>query len=144
MTSEPVTCGPAGRRGGVLAQCALFSLLMLAAYLTIASGAAICNAPDVWLVAAAAAGICWGTGIIALATSSALGGPDMALLSMLVGLFVRMFVPLVVCAIVYARGGVLAHAGLAYYVLIFYMVSLAIETRYLVTQLRKCAAPGNH
>jgi hypothetical protein len=117
----------------------LFTLVMTTGYLAVGSVASLLHAPDPWTTAAVAAAICWAPGLLALAISALFPGPEMALFNMLVGMFVRMFVPLGVCLMIYARRGVLVDAGLVFYVLIFYMISLAIETGFLVRQLQTVA-----
>ena len=54
----------------------------------------------------------------------------------LLGMFARMGIPLLVCIIVYLRGGRLAEAGFVYYLLVFYFVTLVVETVLLVGNAR--------
>jgi hypothetical protein len=46
----------------------------------------------------------------------------------LLGMFPRMGIPLAVCMIAYLKGGALADAGFVYYILVFYFVTLVVET----------------
>ena len=50
----------------------------------------------------------------------------------LLGMFPRMGIPLAVCMVVYLQGGRLAEAGFVYYILVFYFVTLVVETVLLV------------
>ncbi len=51
----------------------------------------------------------------------------------LLGMLPRLGIPLTVVLAFYVRGGWLADAGLVYYILVFYFVTLAVETTLLVS-----------
>lgn len=78
--------------------------------------------------AALAALFCLTGALMALIASHALRGPQFALLAMFVGMAARMGVPLFLGVALHLRGGPLAEAGLLYYLLVFYPVTLAVET----------------
>jgi len=79
--------------------------------------AAVLAAVVVWLASAA------GTAIGELAS-----GPGEALIKMLVGMAIRMALPLATCVVVELSRGPLSAAGFVYFVLGFYLVALPIET----------------
>jgi len=78
--------------------------------------------------AAAAAAMCLGGAGIALVISYLLRSPARALCGMLLGTAARMAIPLGFGLAAHLRGGPLAEAGLLYYLLVFYPVTLAVET----------------
>jgi hypothetical protein len=80
------------------------------------------------LAAAAAGGVCLLGAWTALALSEPLRRPQHLLALVLVGMMIRMGIPLAAALAVYFRGGPLADAGFLYYVVGFYPVTLAAET----------------
>jgi hypothetical protein len=113
--------GPVGRS-------ACFALV-LAAALAIVFPIAIWmfGAIGLWAALLAAAVV-----LLASAAGTALGelanGPSEALVKMLIGMAVRMALPLAACILVQLKGGPLAAAGFVYFVLGFYLVALPVET----------------
>lgn len=75
-----------------------------------------------------ALGISLGTGLLSLGLLTSCHSPQAILQMSLCGMLVRMVVPLSVVMIVYLRGGLLAEAGLVYYILVYYFASLIAET----------------
>jgi hypothetical protein len=97
--------------------------------LAIAGPAAMVLGGRIALVGAAiAALLCWTGAAVALATTHFLPGPNLALAAMLTGMVARMALPLSAGLAIHLRGGPLAEAGTIYYLLIFYLVTLAVET----------------
>lgn len=78
--------------------------------------------------AAIAAGACLAGAMSAAVISGWFRNPEHALYEVLFGLMFRMAVPLALCMVVMLRGGRLVEAGFPYYVLIFYLATLAIST----------------
>jgi hypothetical protein len=78
--------------------------------------------------AALAAVVCLVGAASALVISHLLRGPRLALASLLVGMAVRSGMPLVLAIAVQIPGGPLAEAGFLYYLLVFYPVTLSVET----------------
>ncbi len=78
--------------------------------------------------AAVAAGICLLSATLALIVSYALRRPAVALYGLLFGMALRMGIPLVFAGAVHLYGGGLAKAGVLYYLLVFYPLTLGIET----------------
>jgi hypothetical protein len=80
------------------------------------------------LTATVAALLClFGSGV-ALVISHLLRAPEMVLYGMLLGMTIRMGLPLGIGLACHLLGGVLADHGLLYYLLIFYPVTLLVET----------------
>ena len=75
----------------------------------------------------------------ALVVSHLLREPQHAMAALLVATTARMGVPLLVGLVAYLRGGPLAEAGLLYYLLVFYPVTLAVEIGLSLPQRRQPA-----
>ena len=78
--------------------------------------------------AAIAAGLCLAGAGVALAAANALRSPERALLGMLIGLIARMFIPLGCGVAMFFYSPPLAEAGILVYLLIFYPLTLGVET----------------
>ena len=115
-------------RLGLAARCGLVTLAVAIA-LAIAGALAFRLHEGAGVAAAGvAAGVCLLGSIAALTVSQFLQGPEAALRRVLASMALRMFVPLAFCLVVAALGGPLAEAGCVYYVLVFYLVTLAVDT----------------
>jgi hypothetical protein len=96
---------------------------------TVAAPAAYLLSGQIGLLAAGTAAVCCYLGAIgALLLAHWFRGPDGLLPRVLGGMFVRMSVPLACALGVQLGHGPLADAGFVYYVLVFYLVTLAVET----------------
>ena len=78
--------------------------------------------------AAVAAAVCMSGAAGALGISHLLRGPELALPSLLLGMAARTGLPLLLAIVIQFRGGPLADAGFLYYLLVFYPVTLSLET----------------
>ena len=65
---------------------------------------------------------------MALGAAQLLADPSQAIANVLVGMMLRMGMPLGVALAVHLRGGLLAGGGFLYYLLLFYPVTLGVET----------------
>ena len=83
--------------------------------------------PGLW-AAGAAAGFCLAGAATALVAGHGLRGSEHVLAALLVGTTARMVVPLALGLTCQLCGGPLAEAGVLYYLLMFYPVTLAVET----------------
>jgi hypothetical protein len=83
----------------------------------------------------AATTICLVAGILAMVLTAFLQSPELVFPRVVLGMLVRMGLPLAVVAAVCIRGGLLAEGGFVYYVLAFYMVMLAAGTALDLSQL---------
>ena len=127
-----------------LSRCAIYLATMLLTWLSVAILAqAFAGADGVW-AASVAAGICLASGILAIGLTALLRGPSLALYAMLVGMLVRMALPLLVGGALQLQGGALAEAGLLLYLTAFYLVTLTMDTVLMVAQIRvtqPCVSP---
>jgi hypothetical protein len=82
------------------------------------------GAACVWLAAV----VCGLPGVAAVLVQAKCRDPQLLVLHVLVGFFVRLGVPLAVCMIIYLQGGPLVEAGFAGYLLGLYLVALAAGT----------------
>jgi hypothetical protein len=81
-----------------------------------------------------AAAVCLLPGVVVLAVQGKCRHPQLMLLHVLVGFVGRLLIPLAACMVVYLRGGPLAEAGFAVYLLGLYFVALAVGTLLDLTQ----------
>jgi hypothetical protein len=125
--------GTAGRfarlRGlGLTTRSALLGLTVAALLVVVLPLAWLVTGPAGLLAAPVAAGICLLGAVLALIVSHLLREPRVALYGMLFAMLFRMGIPLTFAVTVHLRGGALAEAGVLYYLLVFYPVTLAVET----------------
>ncbi len=101
--------------------------------LALAGPVAYCWSGGIGLEAAAlASGCCCAGALGTLCVAPWLRAPHHLLASVLVGMAVRMGVALAAAVVVQLGGGPLAEAGFVYYLLMFYLVTLAVETAVVV------------
>lgn len=128
---------PGFARLGLPGQCALLAAVTLAVYLVAAPIGYSLKGADGCLAAAVAAGLTlFGTETALVATRRA-RGPSAALRGMLVGMMLRLGVPLFGSLAIKIRGGAALEGGALYYLIVFYLVTLAIEIA-----LEVCRIPG--
>jgi hypothetical protein len=84
--------------------------------------------------------LCLAGALVALWISHALRGPELALPALLVSIATRTGIPLVAGAIIHLQSKPLAEAGILYYLIVFYAVTLTVET---VLSLPLCRQPTN-
>jgi hypothetical protein len=80
------------------------------------------------MAASVAAVLCLAGAGAALVVSHRLQGPHQALVALSVATTLRMGVPLACGLVIHLLGGPLAEAGLLYYLLVFYPITLAVGT----------------
>lgn len=78
--------------------------------------------------AALAAGLCLLGAGSALFIGDRLRGPHIALAALLLGMILRMGLPLTAGLIIHLHGGPLAQAGLLWYLVVFYPITLTVGT----------------
>jgi len=78
--------------------------------------------------AAAAAAVCLAGASVALAVGECFRSPERAVIGLGVSMAPRMGIPLGFALWVHLAGGVLAESGFLYYLVVFYAVTLAVET----------------
>ena len=90
-----------------------------------------------------AAALCLAGATVALVVGNFLRGPRHALAALVASMAVRMGVPLAPALVIHLQGGPLAEAGLLYYLLVFYPVTLAVETALSLPESRRPTSPGH-
>jgi len=116
------------RNRSLTARSLLLGLVTLGV-LTVAApvGFVLSGPPGVW-AAAAGAGLCLAGAVAALVVSDRLHRSEHALHAALLGMAARMAIPLGLGFTLYLLSRPLANAGLLYYLLVFYPVTLSVET----------------
>src|SRR6185369_3805902 len=109
-------------RAALVFGCALVLWLLLAPLAYTISG------PMGLAAAAVGAGLCVFGAELALAIAACFRGPAAAMYGMMLGMLVRMTIPLILGVTLQLKSSVLAEAGMVFYLLAFYMVTLAVET----------------
>jgi hypothetical protein len=116
------------RRQGVGTRTAALAALVLVVWAVVATLAGLLAGAMALAAATVAAGLCLGGAIGALVAAYWLRDPRYMLHMVLVGMALRMGLPLATGLALHFRGGPLADAGVLYYLLVFYPVTLGIET----------------
>lgn len=106
-------------------------------------GSALIVVPGAWAVgprgaatsALGAWALCVASGVLARWLACRSGDPRQLLVGVLATIAARTGIPLGICLAVYYRPGVWAEAGFVYYLLIFYFLTLAVETSLLVASV---------
>jgi len=88
---------------------------------------------------AVAAGVCLFGAALALVVSHRFRDPESVLYGVLFGMLLRMGIPLAFAVYIFLEGGGLAEAGVLYYFVAFYPVTLGVET---VLSLPPTACPA--
>lgn len=116
-------------RRSVPAQCAFLTLWVLAVAAVLIPLAYRTSGTAGVIAAASAALVCYGSATLALLLTDRFRGPDLAVIGLLVGMFCRTGLPLVIALVIHLRTKALSEAGLPVYLLVFYLLCLAVETR---------------
>ncbi len=116
------------RNGGLPLQLAVLGLVVVVAFGLVAPVAWGLEGVAGVTAAAVAAALCLAGAGVALLASRLARGPNGALAGRLLGMAARMAIPLGGGFAFQIRGGPLAEAGLLYYLLIFYPITLSLET----------------
>ena len=88
---------------------------------------------------AVAAGLCWLGGELALLIGGLLVGPAAAMHAMVLGMLARMAVPLLGGAVLHLSSPLLSSAGMVFYLLAFYMLTLVVEAALTLGQVATAA-----
>ena len=127
---------------GVAIRAAALGIAVLAAF-AMAGPVAVWVGGSVALAAAAlAAALCLAGAAVALVIVYLLRDPRYALAALLAGMAARMGIPLAFGLAIHLQSGPLAEAGLLYYLLVFYPVTLTVETVLALPQRRRPSLPG--
>ncbi|OHB73081.1 MAG: hypothetical protein A2V70_19405 [Planctomycetes bacterium RBG_13_63_9] len=110
------------------ARVGLLGIVSLGLYALAAPVGAFVTGPTGLWAATAAGTLCFAGAALALVASHLLRGPQRALIGLLVGMALRFVIPLGGGAACHYGGGSLAEAGILYYLLVFYPITLGVET----------------
>ena len=83
---------------------------------------------------ALAAVLCVAPGLASLKFADLFRGPQAAMLAMTLSMLLRMAIALGACLAIYRLGGPLTQAGFVFYLLIYYLATLAVETALVVPE----------
>lgn len=118
----------AWRGAGLAARGAALALAVLGLYAVVA-GIAWCLSEAAGAAAATvAAASCWLGAAAALVAGGVAQRQNWVLFGLLSGILCRIAVPLAVALFFHFQGGPMAEAGLLYYFLVFYPLTLTVET----------------
>jgi len=78
--------------------------------------------------AGAAAGLCLTAAFLSLWIGHVFRDPRFALTGLLLGTAINMFIPLAIGIMIQLSGGPLSRSGFLYYLLFFYLLTLAVKT----------------
>jgi hypothetical protein len=84
--------------------------------------------------------VCLFGGVMALLCAGHFDKPHLVLYQVMSGMFFRMATPLGFCTLIYLNGGRLVEAGMVYYLLAFYFVTLSVEIIQLAIPPTTCAS----
>ena len=116
-------------QAGLVCAVVAFVWLLVAPVAYLVSGTA-----GPWAAAAAASVCLFGAGL-ALAIAALFRGPVAAMHGMVLGMLARMLFPLLLGVALHLKVPSLSEAGMVYYLLIFYMPTLAAETMLLLARV---------
>ena len=121
---------------GAAARASLLSGLLLLLLIPVASVGFALSGPSGVMVASFSMLICLASGLLAMVAAEIARQFNQQLASLLLAMGIRTSLPMAVLIAVYIRGGAIVDAGMAFYLLVFYLAVLAIETYLDVTLLR--------
>jgi hypothetical protein len=121
-------------RLGLFAQAGLVSAALALIWFLAAAVAYAISGPPAVIASAVALLLCWLGGLLALALGGLFHGPTAAMQRMLVGMLARSVLPLLLGVVLHFKVPALAEAGMVFYLLIFYLATMAIETALLLAQ----------
>ena len=135
------------RDRGLGTQTAVLTAAVLLVYALVAPVAVSLSGAAGLAAAAVAAALCLTAAVLALVVCRRFRGPDHTLQSILAGMLLRMGIPMAVGFFLQMQGGPLAEAGVMVYLVVFYPVTLFVETALLLPSASRPAgrrdASGN-
>ncbi len=144
MTEARGSFGQRLQQMGSLSRAAVLAGILLAATVLLLPIAYTASGPIGLAACGFAFIVCALPALMSLAISELFTGPQRALYGLLVGMFLRMALPLTACFAAYAVNSPLAQAGLAFYVLPLYLLTLLIETVLVASAAPHSALPTPH
>ena len=129
--SDPVPVNPRTarhRRFGIARACVVLAALIALAWVIDASVTTHLAGRTMWGVSALAAGICWIAATLSMAVLHLLRLRGSPIAGVLVGMLVRMSIPLGIVVMATINRSALVEGGLAAQLVIFYLLALTAET----------------
>lgn len=93
-----------------------------------------------WQSAGLAVGVCLCASLLALLVTSLVAPPNRPASHVLVGMLIRMSLPLLACLMVTEQNGELARAGFAWFLIVAFLWGLLLETLFSVSLLNSTVA----
>ncbi len=122
-------------RLGLAARAAVLGAVVVVAFAAVAPVAHRIAPSDGVTAAAVAAAACWTGGVLALVVASLCRGPAAILYHALLGTLARAVPPLLLGLAAHFRAPSLIEAGVAFYLVVFYLVALTTETIMTLAQV---------
>lgn len=127
---------------GLLRSCALLTFALLVFFPLVGAFAYGFRDLDGVMSAAVAMMVCLFAGVISEIAVRLFNDPTQVMYRVLFGMLLRMGIPLGFCMAVHSLGGRLADAGFVYYLLVFYMVTLVVDTLLTLRVMSRDARPA--
>ncbi|MFO0869372.1 MAG: hypothetical protein U0935_10620 [Pirellulales bacterium] len=142
VESTPAVSAPAPSLGRLAVQAMLIvtGVLLVAFPVFAGYGYARYGAAGVG-VAAVVGAVCWLGGMAGFAAILPFRGPQ-AVNGVLMGMLVRMMVPLAAGLVLFSQGGPLVRAGLVEMLVAYYLLALTLDTVLAVRMMQRISRPG--
>lgn len=125
---------------GLLGQAGLVAAVSAGIWLIISPLAYQLSGAAGLAAAAVGGGICFMGAALALILAVPFPGPDAVMHRMALGMLARALVPLSLGVALHFKAPALAQAGMVFYLLVFYMATLAMETLLMLAQVPRASA----
>ena len=116
------------RSRGLATKSAVLGLVVLGVYAVVAPLAVFISGGVGLAISATAAGCCFLGAELAMVVCHCFRNPETAWRGALLGMIPRMGIPLAFALVIVCKGGALAEGGVLLYLLVFYPITLALET----------------
>ena len=127
---------------GLMGQTGVVSATVICVWLVVAPLAYQVSAVPGLLASAVGGGICLSGAALALLIGAMLPGPGTAMHRMVLGMFARTMLPLLSAVTLHFKVPSLAESGMIFYVLVFYMAALSVETAVALSQIPRSPNSG--
>lgn len=128
------------RRLSLAAACGILTLVEVVAAVVIGWVASDRSGPNGTTAVAVAAVVCWVAGLVALVIIGLTRETTHAVAGLLFAMLARMTLPLAAGVTLSVQGGPLAEAGAVGYIVVLYLLTLAVETVLCISLARKPSA----
>ncbi len=128
----------------MLRSCAWLTLIVIVALLVVGGAVLATRGLNAAYAAVVAAGLCWVGSTAALVIAGLASRTNHVVQGHLLGMFLRLGLPLVAGLVIQKAGGTLAEAGVFGLIVVFYLITLVAETvlsLQLIKRRRKTTLP---